>query len=195
MPQLLAEADQQRVDPRGIDVGQLGQVADAHHQRGLGIAAADLEVAAERGREAEADRLEDRVDPERDAPALEGLDRLVEPVERPRPVGDGDDLDAPVGGPRRGWSRSRSGRGRPPPRRPAATSTGSKLSIETRWPRSRKAATASPTPAQGPPGSQPRSIRSAPSSREPLGHGRAARPGSSRGAWLISARISMSKPP
>ena len=72
---------------------------------GVGIAPAGLEVAAERRREAEADRLQDRVDPEGDALRVEELDRLVEPVERPRPVGDRDDLDAPVGGARRGWSR------------------------------------------------------------------------------------------
>ena len=74
----------------------------------------------------------------------------------------------------------------------AATSTGSKLSIETRMasiaqgarPRRRR-------PCQGPPGSQPRSIRSAPSPRSRSACASSASR-ESRGAWLISARISMS---
>ena len=103
--------------------------------------------------------------------AVEDLDRLVQPVERPRCVGDRHDLDAPVGGVLAVGRVDAQDQVRARLRRPAATSTGSKLSIETRCPASRRAATASPTPAQGPPGSQPRSIRSAPSPSEPRGAG------------------------
>ena len=37
--QLLAEADQDRVDPGRVNVGQLGQVAHAHHDLGIGVSA------------------------------------------------------------------------------------------------------------------------------------------------------------
>ena len=96
--QLLAKADEQGVHSGGIDVGQLGQVADAHHHRSLRVAAADLEIAAERRREAEPERLDDRIDPVRDLAAIEAIDRRLEAVERAGLIRDRDDFDAPVGG-------------------------------------------------------------------------------------------------
>ena len=192
--ELLAEADQQRVDPGRIDVGQLGQVADAHHHRGVGIAPADLEIAAERRREAEADRLEDRVDPERHAPAVEELDRRVQPVERARPVGDGDDLDAPVGGPvavgrvdaQDQLGPGRDGRGdlgrvEAVDRDADALGRAGPRPRRRRRPRGRPGR--SPGRSRRPPRRANRSASARISSR------------ASCGAWLISARISMSKAP
>ena len=60
--QLLAKAQQQHIDRRRVGIGQLGQVADAHHHFGVGIAAADFQIAAQAGGKAEADRLENRID-------------------------------------------------------------------------------------------------------------------------------------
>ena len=94
--ELLTEPEQDRVHPGGIHVGQLGQVADAHHHRGLGIAAANFDITAERGREAKADRLEDRVDAKGHALSAEEFDRLIEAFERAGLVGDRDDLDTPL---------------------------------------------------------------------------------------------------
>ena len=97
--EFLAEAEQQHVDPGRVHVGQLGQVADAHQHLGLGIAAAHFQVAAQRGREAEADRLEHRIDAERHAPAVAALSTVrVQPFERGRHVGHGDDFAAPRAG-------------------------------------------------------------------------------------------------
>ena len=134
----------------------------------VGIPPAGFEVAAQRGREPEADRLEDRVDAEGDVPADQGLDRLVQAVERARHVGDGDDLDAPIGGPvavGRVDAQDQVG--------PRGHGPGDLDRVEAvdrdAEPASRKAATASPTPSHEPSGSQPRSIRSAPSRDEPMG--------------------------
>ena len=87
-PELLAEADQHRVDAGGVGLGQLGQVADAHEHLDVRVAAADLEVAAEARGEAGADRLDDRVDEERLAELLQVGDRRVEAVEVVGRVGD-----------------------------------------------------------------------------------------------------------
>jgi len=77
-----------------------------------------------------------------------------------------------------------------PARVAAATSVGSKESIETRSPASTSSRTTSPTSRQPPPGSQPRSIRSAPSAAI-RSASRQIASRESRGAWLISARISI----
>ena len=137
--------------PGRVDVGQLGQVADAHHDLGVGVAAARLEVAAQRRGEPEPDRLQDRVDAELDARSREHVDGAVEAVEVGRRVGDRDDFDAgEVLVPAAGVSTfvpltlSTSSA---PAASAASTSSGSKLSMETRKPSSRSARTASPTPA------------------------------------------------
>ena len=66
----LAEAEQQHIDAGRIDVGQLGQVADAHQHLGVGIAAAHFQIAAQRRGETEANRLDHRIDAKRHAPRL-----------------------------------------------------------------------------------------------------------------------------
>ena len=53
--EFLADPQQQGVDPRRVDVGQLGEVADPHHHFGIGITAPNLEVAAEARGKAKAD--------------------------------------------------------------------------------------------------------------------------------------------
>jgi hypothetical protein len=78
-----------------------------------------------------------------------------------------------------------------PARAAAAISAGSKLSMETAKPSATSIRTASPTPPQVSPGSQPTSMRSAPASRSRRASASSAAAGS-RGAWLISAMISMS---
>ena len=45
--ELLAEAQQYHIDAGRINVGQLGEIADAQEHRGVGIATANLQVAAE----------------------------------------------------------------------------------------------------------------------------------------------------
>ena len=80
-PELLAEADQQRVDAGRVGLGELGQVADAHEHLGVRVAAAHLEVAPEARGEAGADRLDDRVDEERLAELAQVGDGRVEAVE------------------------------------------------------------------------------------------------------------------
>ena len=79
--ELLAEADQQRGDPRAVGLGQLGEVADPHEHLRLGMAPAHLEVAPEAGREAGADRLDDRVDEIGLAEPFEVGDGRLEAVE------------------------------------------------------------------------------------------------------------------
>jgi hypothetical protein len=86
--ELLAEAEQQRVDAGGVRLGELGQVADAHEHLGVGVAPADLQVAAEARGEARADRHDDRVDEERLAEPAQVRDGHVEAVEILRRVGD-----------------------------------------------------------------------------------------------------------
>ena len=165
--QLLAEAEQHDVDAGRVDVGQLGQVADAHHHLGLGIAAAHFEIAAQRGREAEADRLDHRVDAERHAPAGQRLDGASSP--------------SSVAGTSGTATTSQ------PQERAASTlllltlSTSSAPAFDRgldlggveavdrdAQPLVAQRPTASPTPVQVTPGSQPRSITSAPSSRRRL---------------------------
>ena len=116
------------------------------------VAPVDLGVALERRHEAEADRLDDRVDEIRHAPALQRLDAAVERIEALAEVGDHDDARA----------AARAARG--PPRRlepltlstisaPASTavriSAGSKLSMLTRMPAPRSSRTTAPKRGEG----------------------------------------------
>ncbi len=93
--ELLAEAKQDRVDPGGIDVGQFGQIADAHHHGRLRIPAPNLKITLERGREAKANGLDDWVNAKRHTLAIEEFDRVVESLQRARAIRDRDHLDAP----------------------------------------------------------------------------------------------------
>ena len=154
-----------------IGVGQLGQVADAHHHFGIGIAAADFEIAAQAGGEAEADRLEHRIDPQRHAGGGEELDRFVQAAERGKIVGHDDHLAAPVAGGLRDCVALTDSTSSAPARTAGAISAGFRLSIETRCPSLFRARTHSATPDHGSPGSQPTSIRSAPAVSQLAGLG------------------------
>ena len=57
---------------------------------------ANLEITTKRGREAKANRLEDRVDAERYALSDQEFDGLVEAVQRAGLIGDRDDFDSPL---------------------------------------------------------------------------------------------------
>ena len=95
--EFLAEPDEEGVHPGGVDVGQLGQVADPHQRRGFRPSSSSLGIAHQAGGEAEADRLEDRVDPVSNPSGFEEIDGRVEAVEGADHVGDRHDLHAPVG--------------------------------------------------------------------------------------------------
>ena len=95
---LRAEAEEANIHAGGVDVGQLGEIADPHHHRCLGVAFADVEIAAEARSEAEANRLEDRIEAVGDAVAVEPTDRGIKAFKRGGHVGDRHHLAAPVGG-------------------------------------------------------------------------------------------------
>ncbi len=97
--QLLAEADEQRVHSGRVHVGELGQVADAHEDRRVGISPSDFQVAAQRSGESKSDRLENGVDAIGDSPSVEVFNRPVQAVERAGRIRDRHDLGAPVRGP------------------------------------------------------------------------------------------------
>ena len=63
-PQLLADRQQQHVEPGRIDIGQFGQIADAHQHLGVGKPAADFEIAQQAGGKPQPDRLQHRIDPQ-----------------------------------------------------------------------------------------------------------------------------------
>ena len=99
--QLLAEAEQHDVDGGRVGVGQLGEIADAHHHFGIRIALADLQIAAQAAGEAEADRLEHRIDSQPHAGRRQLFDRFVESGQRARIVRHDDHFAAPIAGGRR----------------------------------------------------------------------------------------------
>ena len=77
--QFLAEAKQQHIDRRRIGIGQLGEIADAHHHLGVGITIANLQVTVQALCEAEANWLEDGVDAEPYIVLCQVFDGGVEP--------------------------------------------------------------------------------------------------------------------
>ena len=85
---LLAEADQQRGHPGRVGLGELGQVADPHQHLGLGMAAANLDVARQRRGEAGVDRGQDRVEQVGAAELLHPGRHPAEAVEVVRILGD-----------------------------------------------------------------------------------------------------------
>ena len=93
-----AEAEETNIHAGRVDVGELGEIADPHHHLGLGVALADVEIAAEARGETEADRLEDRIEAVGDAGSVEPTDRGLKAFERGGHVGDRHHLAAPVGG-------------------------------------------------------------------------------------------------
>ena len=79
--QLGDHAHQGHGDAGRVGVGELGEVAHAHQHLDLGQAPAQLVIAHDRGREAEMDRVEDRVGQERPAgraQPLAGSDQAVQ---------------------------------------------------------------------------------------------------------------------
>ena len=89
--ELLADGDEDRVDAGGIGRRELGDVADPHHHLGVGPAPSRLGVALERGHEAEADGLDDRIDEKRNFQFRQQLERRHDRVERRAEVGERDD--------------------------------------------------------------------------------------------------------
>ena len=85
--QLLTYGDQQCVHSRRIGCGQFREVADPHQHFRHGILPPDFRVPFERGHEAEADRLEDRVDEIADAPLFQLLEAGLQRVERAAEIG------------------------------------------------------------------------------------------------------------
>ena len=124
-----------------VDVGQLGEVADAHHHFGVGIAAAHVQIAAQAGREAKADRLQDRIDPQRHACAA----RVVRPSRRGPPSVGGSSGTTTTSQPQSAaasrFVRVDAQHQFGPGRTAGAISAGFRLSIETRCPSSRSART------------------------------------------------------
>ena len=94
---LLTEADQERVHARRIDVGEFGEVADAHHHLGGRKPATHVEIPAEARREPKADRFEHRIEPHLHAVVIEPLDRGVKALECGGHIGHHHHLTAPVG--------------------------------------------------------------------------------------------------
>src|SRR5262249_5676286 len=71
------------------------QVANTHEHLGLRITASDFNEASQRGGEPEADRLDDRIDAERHAPAHQRFHDAVEPIQRRRHIGYDDHFATP----------------------------------------------------------------------------------------------------
>ena len=91
---LLSDRHQQGVHPGRVRARELGDVADAHQLRRVGVAPVDLDVAFERRGKAEADGLDDGVDQIPDAPALERLDGGGERIQALAEVGNRHDARA-----------------------------------------------------------------------------------------------------
>src|SRR5690606_15534631 len=92
--ELLADRKEDQIDRRGVRIGELGQVADAHEDRRAWVTLSHDEVSFERAREAEPDGLEHRIDAVAESGVIESRDRRVEAAEGRGLIGDHDDLDA-----------------------------------------------------------------------------------------------------
>ena len=79
--QLRDHAHERHGDAGGVGVGELGEVAHPHQHLDLGQAAAQLVIAHDRGREAEMDRVEDRVGEERPARPQQPFAGLAQAVQ------------------------------------------------------------------------------------------------------------------
>jgi hypothetical protein len=75
------DAEEQRVDAGGVGIGELRDVADAHENARSGQPPAQLRVAQDRGGEAEGNGIEDRIEDEGPAAALEPLDGAENRIE------------------------------------------------------------------------------------------------------------------
>ena len=91
-------AKQQDIDPGGVDVGQLGQVADPHEQFRVRPALACDRVPRQTGCETGSNRFQDRVDPIPDVVPIEELQGVFQRPWLAGIVGDGDHFAAPIEG-------------------------------------------------------------------------------------------------
>ena len=94
--ELLGNGDEHRVDAGGVGGGELGDVPDAHHLRRIRVAPVHFGVPLQRRHEAEADRLDHRIDEVADAPPVQRLDAPVKRVESGAEIGDHHHACAPL---------------------------------------------------------------------------------------------------
>jgi len=93
---LLAEPQQQHVHARRVDVGQLGQIADPHQHLRRRVSTSNLQVAAQTGRQAKPDRLQNGVDAKWHRGGRQEFDVLVQTRQRTDLVRDDDHFAAPI---------------------------------------------------------------------------------------------------
>src|SRR5206468_1919650 len=74
--------------------GELGEIPDAHQHLRIGIPTPHFRVSLERRHEAEADRLENRIDQIADTPLFQLLDARIERVESATEIWHDDDTGA-----------------------------------------------------------------------------------------------------
>ncbi len=79
--EFLAKTKQQDIDAGRVGIGQLGEVANAHHHGITGILLACLEVSPQRGGETEGDRFDHRIDAKADVARLQIADCIRQRVE------------------------------------------------------------------------------------------------------------------
>lgn len=94
--ELLDHAGHDGVDAGTVHVRQLGQIAHAHEDLRLGMAPPRLRVALHRGREAEAERVEDGIEHVRDAGRRDLGRVLLQRLETLAEIRDHDHLAAQV---------------------------------------------------------------------------------------------------
>src|SRR3989454_12732929 len=87
----------QGVHARRVRGGELGDGADPHEERRVGVAPARFGVPFERTHEPEPDRLDDGVDEVRDPPLLERGDARLQRLESLTEIGDHDDARLAAG--------------------------------------------------------------------------------------------------
>ena len=75
--EFLAETREHDIHTGRVTIRQFGEVADSHHDLGTRMASPAIEIATERGRETESDRLEDRIEPMLNAPLCQCLRRSI----------------------------------------------------------------------------------------------------------------------
>src|SRR5262249_36212574 len=94
--QFLAEAEQEDVNTRGIDVGQFRQIAHAHHHFRWWIPAADLAIAVQRCGKTETDGLQDWINSKRHAQARQALDDMIESLQSFGDIGNSYHFATPI---------------------------------------------------------------------------------------------------
>ena len=152
--ELLADGDHHGVHAGRVGGGELGEVADAHQHLGVWVSPPNFSVPLERRHEAEADRLEDRVDQIWDVQPRQFLEAGLERVEGAAQIGNHDHAGAAAGeiagdvDVRAVDAEHQLGSGS----HGGANLAGSKLSTLTRIPASTSSCTTSPSSGNGQPG-------------------------------------------